>query len=142
MSLTSILTRKCVGLGAVLSLAALQFGTAIIAISTLGFLGYGAPPPTPEWGLLIAEGRNYIATSWWLTTLPGIVLVAVVLACCAGAAWWRPRRRVVAGVVAMVAALVAVVGATLGGLVLGSLITVLGAAATLAWTPNPRASQF
>ena len=66
--------------GAVASLAALQFGSAIIAISTLGFLGYGAPPPTPEWGLLIAEGRNYIATSWWLTTLPGLVLVAVVLA--------------------------------------------------------------
>jgi len=65
--------------GAVVALAALQFGTAVIAISTLGFLGYGAPPPTPEWGLLIAEGRNYIATSWWLTTLPGLVLVAVVL---------------------------------------------------------------
>lgn len=65
--------------GAVVSLAALQFGTAIIAISTLGFLGYGAPPPTPEWGLLIAEGRSYIATAWWLTTLPGLVLVAVVL---------------------------------------------------------------
>ncbi|MEE6272318.1 ABC transporter permease [Georgenia wangjunii] len=64
---------------AVVSLAALQFGTAIIAISTLGFLGYGAPPPTPEWGLLISEGRNYIATAWWLTTLPGLVLVAVVL---------------------------------------------------------------
>ena len=63
----------------VLALAALQFGTAILAISTLGFLGYGAPPPTPEWGLLIAEGRNYIATSWWLTALPGIVVAAVVL---------------------------------------------------------------
>ena len=69
------------------------------------------------------------------------VLVAVVLACCAGAAWWRPRSRVVAGVVAMVAAFVAVVVATLGGLVLGSLITVLGAAATLAWTPSPRTSR-
>nr|WP_315900933.1 ABC transporter permease [Microbacterium esteraromaticum] len=63
----------------VLALAALQFGTAILAIATLGFLGYGAPPPTPEWGLLIAEGRNYVATSWWLTALPGLVVVAVVL---------------------------------------------------------------
>ncbi len=63
----------------ILALAALQFGTAILAISTLGFLGYGAPPPTPEWGLLIAEGRNYIGTSWWLTALPGLVVVAVVL---------------------------------------------------------------
>lgn len=61
------------------ALAALQFGTAILAISTLGFLGYGAPPPTPEWGLLIAEGRNYVATAWWLTALPGLVVVVVVL---------------------------------------------------------------
>ena len=37
-----------------------------------------APPPTPEWGLLIAEGRNYIATAWWLTAAPGIVVVLVV----------------------------------------------------------------
>ena len=63
----------------IIALAALQFGTAILAISTLGFLGYGAPPPTPEWGLLIADGRNYIATAWWLTALPGLVVVAVVL---------------------------------------------------------------
>ncbi|MHC2998569.1 ABC transporter permease [Microbacterium sp. HJ5] len=66
-------------LTAVVGLAALQFGAAILAISTLGFLGYGAPPPTPEWGLLIAEGRNYVATAWWLTTLPGLVVVLVVL---------------------------------------------------------------
>jgi peptide/nickel transport system permease protein len=65
--------------GPVLALVALQFGSAILAISTLGFLGYGPPPPTPEWGLLIAEGRNYVATSWWLTTYPGLVVVAVVL---------------------------------------------------------------
>lgn len=64
----------------VLAFAALQFGSAILAISTLGFLGYGAPPPTPEWGLLIAEGRNYISTAWWLTTAPGLVVVIVVLA--------------------------------------------------------------
>lgn len=63
----------------VIGLAALQFGTAILAISTLGFLGYGAPPPTPEWGLLIAEGRNFVATAWWLTVLPGLAVVAVVL---------------------------------------------------------------
>ena len=66
-------------LTSVFALAALQFGTAILAISTLGFLGYGAPPPTPEWGLLIAEGRNYVATAWWLTTLPGLIVVAVVV---------------------------------------------------------------
>ena len=64
----------------VIALAALQLGSAILQMSTLGFLGYGAPPPTPEWGLLIAEGRNYVATAWWLTVLPGAVVVIVVLA--------------------------------------------------------------
>ena len=67
-------------LTSVIALAALQFGSAILAISTLGFLGYGAPPPMPEWGLLIAEGRNYLSRAWWLTAAPGLVVVMVVLA--------------------------------------------------------------
>jgi peptide/nickel transport system permease protein len=64
----------------VMALAALQFGSAILALSTLGFLGYGAQPPTPEWGLMIAEGRRYIATCWWMSLFPGLAVVAVVLA--------------------------------------------------------------
>ncbi len=64
-------------LTSVIAFSALQFGSAILAIATLSFLGYGTPPPTPEWGLLIAEGRNYISTAWWLTTFPGIVVVAL-----------------------------------------------------------------
>lgn len=67
-------------LTSVIAFSALQFGNAILALSTLSFLGYGTPPPTPEWGLLIAEGRNYISTAWWLTTFPGLMVVAVVLA--------------------------------------------------------------
>lgn len=63
----------------VLALAAVQFGSAILQLSVLGFLGYGAPPPIPEWGLIIADSRDYIATSWWLTVLPGIVIIAVVM---------------------------------------------------------------
>lgn len=78
----SVLLRHIVpnALSTVFAFAALQFGSAILAISTLSFLGYGAPPPTPEWGLLIAEGRNYLATAWWLTAFPGMVVVLVVLA--------------------------------------------------------------
>ncbi len=78
----SVLLRHIVpnALSTVFAFAALQFGSAILAISTLSFLGYGAPPPTPEWGLLIAEGRNYLSTAWWLTAFPGIVVVLVVLA--------------------------------------------------------------
>lgn len=67
-------------LNTVLALAALQFGVAILAIATLGFLGFGTPPPTPEWGLLIAEGRDFMGKAWWLTLMPGLVVVAVVLA--------------------------------------------------------------
>jgi len=67
-------------LGTVIAFAALQFGSAILAISTLGFLGYGAPPPIPEWGLLIAEGRKYLTAAWWLTTFPGLAVILVVLA--------------------------------------------------------------
>nr|WP_312884825.1 ABC transporter permease [Nocardia barduliensis] len=64
----------------VLALAAVEFGMAVLAVSALSFLGYGAKPPTPEWGTLISEGRNYLATAWWMTTLPGLVIIAVVLA--------------------------------------------------------------
>jgi len=66
-------------LTSVIGFTALQIGWAILQLATLGFLGFGAPPPTPEWGLLIAEGRNYISTAWWLTAAPGIVVVLVVL---------------------------------------------------------------
>lgn len=65
--------------GPVLALAALEFGAAVLAVSSLSFLGFGAPPPQPEWGLLVAEGRNYIAAAWWYTTMPGLVVAAVVL---------------------------------------------------------------
>ncbi len=66
-------------IGPVLSLVAVDLGAAILAISGLGFLGFGSPPPTPEWGLLISEGRQYLSVAWWLTTLPGLVIVAAVM---------------------------------------------------------------
>ncbi|MCV7434202.1 ABC transporter permease [Mycolicibacterium bacteremicum] len=64
---------------AVLSLAALQFGTAILAIASLSFLGYGAQPPDPEWGLLISEGRNYINSAPGLVYFPAIAIVLTVM---------------------------------------------------------------
>ncbi|OAI86463.1 ABC transporter permease [Pseudomonas putida] len=66
--------------GPLLALAALEFASAVLAVSALSFLGFGAPPPQPEWGLLIAEGRNYMVAAWWYTTLPGLVVAGVVLA--------------------------------------------------------------
>lgn len=65
--------------GPVLVLAVLEFGLAILQVSALSFLGYGAPPPAPEWGALIAEGRNYLANSWWLCTMPGFAIAGTVL---------------------------------------------------------------
>lgn len=67
-------------LSTIVGYAALQFGHALLQIATLGFLGYGVQPPTPEWGLLIAEGRNYIATGWWLTVMPGLFVIVLVVA--------------------------------------------------------------
>lgn len=64
----------------VLVLAVLQFGIAILAISGLAFLGYGSPPPAPDWGLLVAEGKNYMTSAAWLVTYPGVVIVLTVLA--------------------------------------------------------------
>ncbi|MFP5020667.1 ABC transporter permease [Pseudonocardia phyllosphaerae] len=65
--------------GPVAVLAVLEFGLAILAVSSLSFLGYGTPPPTPEWGSLVAEGRNYLAVAWWMCGLPGCVIAATVL---------------------------------------------------------------
>ncbi|MFE3527075.1 ABC transporter permease [Streptomyces sp. NPDC059161] len=66
--------------GPVIVLGTLDFGTSILAVSSLSFLGYGAPPPAPEWGTLISDGRNYLGNAWWLTALPGLAIAATVLA--------------------------------------------------------------
>ncbi|TCJ95595.1 ABC transporter permease [Nocardia alba] len=62
------------------SLITVQFGIAIIWIASLSFLGLGAQPPDPEWGRLVSDGRNYIATRGWLTLWPGLTIVVMVLA--------------------------------------------------------------
>ncbi|MBN9793893.1 MULTISPECIES: ABC transporter permease [unclassified Pseudonocardia] len=65
--------------GPVVVLAVLEFGLAILAVSALSFLGYGAPPPASEWGSLVADGRNYLAVAWWVCAMPGLVIAATVL---------------------------------------------------------------
>jgi peptide/nickel transport system permease protein len=52
----------------------------IILAASLGFLGLGAQPPTPEWGTMISDGQNYILSSWWLATIPGLAVVFVGIA--------------------------------------------------------------
>ena len=61
-------------------LSTLQVGWAILIESSLSFLGAGIPPPTPTWGAMVAEGRNYIETLWWITMCPGVAIMLVVLA--------------------------------------------------------------
>ena len=57
----------------------MSIGTSIITASSLSFLGMGAQPPTPEWGLLLSNGRNYMLTSWHITLFPGLAIFFTVL---------------------------------------------------------------
>ena len=60
--------------------AALSFSTAILDVAALGFLGMGAQPPTPEWGTMLAEAREFILRAWWVVTFPGLAILITVLA--------------------------------------------------------------
>lgn len=63
----------------VVAMAALELALAILAVSALSFLGFGAQPPAPEWGALVSAGRDFVATAPWLSLLPGAVILAIVL---------------------------------------------------------------
>ncbi len=60
--------------------AALSFSTAVLDAAALGFLGMGAQPPTPEWGTMLAEAREFILRAWWVVTFPGLCILVTVLA--------------------------------------------------------------
>ena len=60
--------------------ASLAFSNAILAAAALGFLGMGAQPPTPEWGTMLAEAREFILRAWWVVTFPGLAILITVLA--------------------------------------------------------------
>ena len=60
--------------------ATLSFSTAILDAAALGFLGLGAQPPTPEWGTMLAEARQFILLAWWVVTFPGLAILITVLA--------------------------------------------------------------
>jgi peptide/nickel transport system permease protein len=59
--------------------ASMDMGLAIVAAASLGFIGLGAQPPTPEWGAMISHGRNYLPTWWWYSTFPGLFIYLTVL---------------------------------------------------------------
>jgi peptide/nickel transport system permease protein len=60
--------------------AAVQVGSAILVAAALGFIGLGARPPSPEWGLSIAIGREYLPEAWWIGFFPGACIFATVFA--------------------------------------------------------------
>ena len=60
--------------------ATLGFSAAILDAAALGFLGLGAQPPTPEWGAMLANARDYIERAWWVVTFPGLAILITVLA--------------------------------------------------------------
>jgi len=57
----------------------LRMGTIILTAASLGFLGLGVQPPTPEWGAMVSDGRNFLIDQWWISTFPGIFIAFVVL---------------------------------------------------------------
>lgn len=79
-------------------LATIGLGTAIIGAAGLSFLGMGPQPPTPEWGAMLAEGRNYLRVAWWIGVWPGVVITLTVISVSVLGRQWQAafegRRRV------------------------------------------------
>ena len=63
----------------ILVLTTLRMGFMIVTEASLGFLGLGIQPPTPAWGSMVADGRNYMLNAWWVSTMPGLAIVGLVL---------------------------------------------------------------
>ena len=71
--------------------ASLRVGTLILTIAVLSYLGVGVPPPTPEWGSMVSDGRDYIDTAWWITFFPGLAIFLTVLGFNFMGDWLRDR---------------------------------------------------
>ncbi|HEX9869626.1 MAG TPA: ABC transporter permease [Candidatus Tectomicrobia bacterium] len=69
----------------------LQVGYVILLEGSLSFLGVGVPPPNPAWGLMIADGRGFLATAWWISLFPGLAMLLTVLAVNLLGDWLRDR---------------------------------------------------
>ena len=65
---------------ALIVVATLQVGVVIVLEASLSFLGVGVPPPYPSWGSMVADGRSYVVTAWWVSLFPGIAILLVVMA--------------------------------------------------------------
>lgn len=81
----------------ILVLSSFQVARTILSEATLSFLGLGVQPPTPTWGTMVADGRAYVSSAWWISTLPGIAISLFVLSAILLGSWVRdildPMRR-------------------------------------------------
>ena len=75
----------------ILVLATLHVGYVIVLEAALSFLGVGIPPPTPSWGVMVADGRGLIERAWWVSILPGIAILVTVLSLNMLGDWVRDR---------------------------------------------------
>ena len=75
----------------VIVLATLGAGGLVLAESTLSYLGVGIPQPTPTWGNMVSDGRDYLDTAWWISTMPGIAIFLLVLSLNFTGDWLRDR---------------------------------------------------
>ena len=73
----------------IIVLSTLQIATVIIAESSLSFLGLGVKPPIVTWGSMLADGRDHLATSWWLATFPGLAITFTTLGLIIFGDWLR-----------------------------------------------------
>ncbi|MEU8165122.1 ABC transporter permease [Micromonospora sp. NPDC049004] len=78
-------------IGPVPVLAVIGLGEAVMIAAGLSFLGMGPQPPSPEWGAMLSEGRNYLQVAWWITVLPGVAVTATVVALTVVGRHWQTR---------------------------------------------------
>ncbi len=92
-SLTRILARHILPnvVTPILVVGTLELARVILLEASLSFLGMGVQPPSPSWGRMLAEGRTYIATAWWISTFPGLAIVLTVLSINFVGDWLRDR---------------------------------------------------
>jgi len=78
---TAILARHLVpnAIAPILVQATLDVGSIILIAAGLSFIGFGAQPPTPEWGLMVSDGRRFLMEQWWIATFPAIAILFLVL---------------------------------------------------------------
>ncbi|MCH7593855.1 MAG: ABC transporter permease [Chloroflexi bacterium] len=75
----------------VIVIATLRVGQLILAEAILSFLGAGVPPPTPTWGAMVAEGRDYLASAWWISFFPGVMIFMLVMSLNFIGDWFRDK---------------------------------------------------